>query len=79
MRWDSAPASTENAISAWPKADSVRMSKRTSHGSSDAMRMWPREKERKSVVVRFRFDEQSVRMAHNSDPVRMQMARPSVM
>ena len=28
-----------------------------------------REKERKSVVVRFRFDEARVRMAHNSDPV----------
>ena len=28
-----------------------------------------REKERKSVVVRFRFDDQRVRMAHNSDPV----------
>jgi len=28
-----------------------------------------REKERKGVVVRFRFDEQSVRMAHNGDPV----------
>ncbi|MFZ1041318.1 MAG: serine hydroxymethyltransferase [Anaerolineales bacterium] len=27
-----------------------------------------REKERKGVVVRFRFDEQSVRMAHNGDP-----------
>ena len=28
-----------------------------------------REKERKGVVARFRFDEQRVRMAHNSDPV----------
>ncbi|HEX8990219.1 MAG TPA: glycine cleavage system aminomethyltransferase GcvT, partial [Anaerolineales bacterium] len=28
-----------------------------------------REKERKAVVVRFRFDEQRVRMAHNGDPV----------
>jgi len=28
-----------------------------------------REKERKMVVVRFRFDEQRVRPAHNSDPV----------
>jgi len=28
-----------------------------------------REKKRKGVVVRFRFDEQSVRPAHNSDPV----------
>jgi glycine hydroxymethyltransferase len=28
-----------------------------------------REKERKGVVVRFRFDEQRVRMAHNGDPV----------
>ena len=28
-----------------------------------------RERERKGVVVRFRFDEQSVRMAHNGDPV----------
>ena len=28
-----------------------------------------REKERKEVVVRFRFDDQRVRMAHNSDPV----------
>ncbi len=28
-----------------------------------------REKERKSVVVRFHFDDQRVRMAHNSDPV----------
>jgi len=28
-----------------------------------------REKERKSVVVRFRFADQRVRMAHNSDPV----------
>jgi len=28
-----------------------------------------REKERKGVVIRFRFDEQRVRMAHNSDPV----------
>jgi hypothetical protein len=28
-----------------------------------------REKERKGVVVRFRFDEQGVRMAHNGDPV----------
>ena len=28
-----------------------------------------REKERKGVVVRFRFDDQSVRMAHNGDPV----------
>ncbi len=28
-----------------------------------------RERERKGVVVRFRFDEQRVRMAHNSDPV----------
>ncbi len=28
-----------------------------------------REKERKRVVVRFRFDDQRVRMAHNSDPV----------
>ncbi len=28
-----------------------------------------REKERKGVVVRFRFDDQRVRMAHNSDPV----------
>ncbi|HVN16753.1 MAG TPA: serine hydroxymethyltransferase [Anaerolineales bacterium] len=28
-----------------------------------------REKERKSVVVRFRFDDQRVRPAHNSDPV----------
>jgi glycine hydroxymethyltransferase len=27
-----------------------------------------RERERKGVVVRFRFDEQSVRMAHNGDP-----------
>ena len=28
-----------------------------------------REKQRKGVVVRFRFDEQRVRMAHNGDPV----------
>ena len=28
-----------------------------------------RERERKGVVVRFRFDEQRVRMAHNGDPV----------
>ena len=28
-----------------------------------------REKERKGVVARFRFDDQRVRMAHNSDPV----------
>ncbi len=28
-----------------------------------------REKERMGVVIRFRFDEQRVRMAHNSDPV----------
>jgi glycine hydroxymethyltransferase len=28
-----------------------------------------REKDRKGVVVRFRFDEQRVRMAHNGDPV----------
>jgi len=28
-----------------------------------------REKERKGVVVRFTFDEQRVRMAHNGDPV----------
>jgi glycine hydroxymethyltransferase len=28
-----------------------------------------REKTRKSVVARFRFDDQRVRMAHNSDPV----------
>jgi glycine hydroxymethyltransferase len=28
-----------------------------------------REKERRGVVVRFRFDEQRVRMAHNGDPV----------
>jgi glycine hydroxymethyltransferase len=28
-----------------------------------------REKERKGVVVRFRFDEQRVRLAHNGDPV----------
>ena len=28
-----------------------------------------RERERKGVVVRFRFDDQRVRMAHNSDPV----------
>jgi glycine hydroxymethyltransferase len=28
-----------------------------------------REKERKGVVVRFRFDDQRVRMAHNGDPV----------
>jgi glycine hydroxymethyltransferase len=28
-----------------------------------------REKERKGVVVRFRFDEQRVRVAHNGDPV----------
>ncbi len=28
-----------------------------------------REKERKGVVVRFRFDEQRVRMAHHGDPV----------
>jgi glycine hydroxymethyltransferase len=28
-----------------------------------------RERERKRVVVRFRFDDQRVRMAHNSDPV----------
>jgi glycine cleavage system aminomethyltransferase T len=28
-----------------------------------------REGERKGVVVRFRFDEQRVRMAHNGDPV----------
>jgi glycine hydroxymethyltransferase len=28
-----------------------------------------REKERKGVVARFRFDEQRVRMAHNGDPV----------
>ncbi|MFO3797876.1 MAG: hypothetical protein ACK8QZ_11450, partial [Anaerolineales bacterium] len=28
-----------------------------------------REKKRKGVVVRFRFDEQRVRMAHNGDPV----------
>jgi glycine hydroxymethyltransferase len=28
-----------------------------------------REKERKMVVVRFRFDDQRVRMAHNGDPV----------
>jgi glycine hydroxymethyltransferase len=28
-----------------------------------------REKERRGVVVRFRFDDQRVRMAHNGDPV----------
>jgi glycine hydroxymethyltransferase len=28
-----------------------------------------REKERKGTVIRFRFDEQRVRMAHNGDPV----------
>ncbi|KAA0265517.1 MAG: hypothetical protein EDM79_16835 [Chloroflexi bacterium] len=28
-----------------------------------------REKERKGVVIRFRFDEQRTRMAHNGDPV----------
>jgi glycine hydroxymethyltransferase len=28
-----------------------------------------REQERKGVVIRFRFDEQRVRMAHNGDPV----------
>jgi len=28
-----------------------------------------RERERKAVVVRFRFDEPRVRMAHNGDPV----------
>jgi glycine hydroxymethyltransferase len=28
-----------------------------------------REKERKGVVVRFTFDEQRTRMAHNGDPV----------
>ena len=28
-----------------------------------------REKERKGVVARFRFDDQRVRMAHNGDPV----------
>ena len=28
-----------------------------------------REKERKGVVIRFRFDDQRVRMAHNGDPV----------
>jgi glycine hydroxymethyltransferase len=28
-----------------------------------------REKERKGIVVRFRFDDQRVRMAHNGDPV----------
>jgi len=28
-----------------------------------------REQERKGVVVRFRFDDQRVRMAHNGDPV----------
>ena len=28
-----------------------------------------REKERKGVVIRFTFDEQRVRMAHNNDPV----------
>src|SRR3972149_6691021 len=28
-----------------------------------------REKERKGVVIRFRFDEPRVRMAHNGDPV----------
>jgi glycine hydroxymethyltransferase len=28
-----------------------------------------REKERKGAVIRFRFDEQRVRMAHNGDPV----------
>ena len=28
-----------------------------------------REKERKGVVIRFTFDEQRVRMAHNGDPV----------
>ena len=28
-----------------------------------------RERLRRSVVVRFRFDDQRVRMAHNSDPV----------
>jgi glycine hydroxymethyltransferase len=28
-----------------------------------------REKERKDVVIRFRFDDQRVRMAHNGDPV----------
>ncbi len=28
-----------------------------------------REKERKGVVVRFRFDDQRVRMAHNGDPI----------
>ncbi len=27
-----------------------------------------REKERKGVVVRFRFDDQRVRLAHNGDP-----------
>jgi len=28
-----------------------------------------REQQRKGVVVRFRFDEQRVRMAHNGDPI----------
>ena len=28
-----------------------------------------REKQRKGVTVRFRFDDQRVRMAHNGDPV----------
>jgi len=28
-----------------------------------------REKERKGVVIRFRFDDQRIRMAHNGDPV----------
>ena len=28
-----------------------------------------REQERKGVVIRFRFDDQRVRMAHNGDPV----------
>src|SRR4030095_16180755 len=28
-----------------------------------------REKERKGAVIRFRFDDQRVRMAHNGDPV----------
>ncbi len=69
MRWDSAPANMDIVISALPKADLVRTSSRISRGSSDVRRMWRARRNAKSVVVRFRFDDQRVRMAHNSDPV----------
>ncbi len=54
---------------AWPKAASAPTSSSTSPGSSGARPTWPASRTRKGVVVRFRFDEKGVRMAHNGDPV----------